>query len=72
MIKIDKNIPIAIGAKTFRVALNAMQVGDSFFIDGLAATTREALFRQMREQKAKGREFTSQAQNGGVRVWRLA
>lgn len=72
MINIEKDVPIALGSKTLRVALKAMQVGDSFFIDDVSVPVREALFRMMREQKAKGKEFTSSKQNGGVRVWRIA
>lgn len=72
MIDIEKGVPAPMGAKTLRIALTAMQVGDSFFIDDVSTTLREALFRMMREQKTKGKEFTSSKQNGGVRVWRIA
>lgn len=69
MIKIEKNIPVAIGAKMVRAAMERMVVGDSFLLPDSSASTRLMLTRLMRIHE---NSFVSRTEAGGVRVWRIA
>ena len=71
MIKIDKNVPPPM-SKAIGLALDTMQVGDSFLIEEDTFQMRQTLFRKARELKDKGKVFTSMAEEDGIRTWRMA
>jgi len=71
MIKIEQNIKPPLSGKTIGVALNQMQVGDSFLLEN-TAEIRQPLHQQMRKRKLKGQQFISRTLPEGIRVWRLA
>ena len=70
MIKIEQNIKPPMGGKTFGIALDQMQVGDSFLLENIEEI-RQPLHQQMRKRKIKGKQFISRTLPEGIRVWRL-
>lgn len=72
MIKIENNIAPPLSGTTIGVALDKMEVGDSFVLDAAATDVRPYLHIQMRKRKLVGKKFISRAVLGEIRVWRLA
>ena len=69
MIKIEKNIPMPLGAKMLRSALNSMSVGDSFLVGTAGVNQRCTVHREMKNHSAT---FSSRIEGDGMRVWRIA
>jgi hypothetical protein len=75
MLTIEKNIPIPTAGGRWpdcvpwTKTITDMQVGDSFFVKGLAA--RE-VHPRLATAKKKGFKVVTRTQDGGVRVWRVA
>lgn len=69
MITIEKDIPAPTSAKVVRIALDKMEVHDSFFLPNVTESVRTMVYREMREHK---NQFVTRADGSGVRVWRLA
>ena len=70
MIKIDKNIAPPM-TKQIGVILNKLQVGESFLLEEINDSLRNALYRKCRELAAEGKTFTSMMDEDGIRTWRL-
>ena len=70
MITIEKNIPVPPSTKVLEAALDRMEVHDSFLLPD-EANMRSMLFRVMRAHKNSFISRTD-ANAGGVRVWRVA
>ena len=68
MIKIETGVPAPLDVKTVRIALDNMQVGDSFIVKN--ATAKERLMLR-REMKKYTNTFTSRVDGAGMRVWRI-
>ena len=71
MIKIDKDIPPPM-AKLIGATLDKMSVGDSFLLEDVDDSVRNALSNKTRKMKAEGKLFTSMWSEDGIRTWRLA
>ena len=69
MIKIDKGVPIPLGAKVIRMTLSSMSVGDSFLVGIVGANERGMIHREMKNHRYT---FSSRSEGDGMRVWRLA
>jgi predicted solute-binding protein len=69
MLKIEKNVPVPLGAKVIRTALSSMSAGDSFLVAAATENERSMIHREM---KAHRYAFTSRTEGEGMRVWRLA
>lgn len=77
MIKIDKNIPLPAGGGKHsgpkrKYPFHDMAVGDSFFVPGKRTTDLSPSVTQFRNKYAPESMFTTRAEPGGVRVWRIA
>lgn len=70
MIKIDKGIPIPNADKGGKYPFHAMNVGDSFFVEGKKAFQMAGTVGQ--QQNRNGKRFTTRTVDGGTRVWRIA
>lgn len=71
MIKIDKDIPPPM-TKAVGLTLAKLQVGESFLLEEVSDSLRNALYRKTRELHAEGKAFTSMVEDGGgIRTWRL-
>ena len=69
MIKIEKGVPIPLGAKLIRMTLNSMSIGDSFLVGVVADNERMMIHREMSNHRHM---FTSRTESEGMRVWRIA
>ena len=69
MIKIEKGVPIPLGAKLIRMTLNSMSVGDSFLVGVVTENERVIIHREMKNRRHL---FTSRTESDGMRVWRIA
>jgi len=71
MIKIDKDIPPPM-TKLVGATLNKLAVGESFLLEEVNDSLRNALYRKCRELAAEGKTFTSMMDEDGIRTWRLS
>ena len=71
MIKIDKDIPPPM-TKLVGATLNKLAVGESFLLEDVNDSLRNALYRKCRELAAEGKTFTSMMDEDGIRTWRLS
>lgn len=73
MIKIDKGIPLPPAIRCRGAApkypWHEMNVGDSFFAQGVKASSISRL--AIVTGKACGRKFSTRKESDGVRVWRI-
>ena len=68
---IEKNVPLpTTRVKRWKYPLAEMEIGDSFFLPN--KKTQDVSSAIGRRAKLLGREFTSRAENNGVRIWRTA
>lgn len=74
MIKIEKDIPPPVNGTTIANALQQLKVNESFFLSDFSLSLKNTLHMQIRKQRQlTGATFMTrvQAEDGGVRVWRL-
>jgi len=71
MIKIDKDIPPPM-TKLVGATLSKLAVGESFLLEEVNDSLRNALYRKCRELAAEGKTFTSMMDEDGIRTWRLS
>ena len=72
MIAIQRNIPIPQAERKMLYPFAAMEVGDSFAVDGdkkVCATVSAAVYKYKRENP--GKKFTVRTSDAGIRVWRI-
>jgi len=67
--QIEKNVPVPSVVAKKEYPYRAMQVGDSFFVEGVKLATM--LNTNWRWGQKLGRKFIARVEEGGVRVWRL-
>jgi hypothetical protein len=58
--------------KLVGATLNKLAVGESFLLEEVNDSLRNALYRKCRELAAEGKTFTSMMDEDGIRTWRLS
>lgn len=68
MYKIDKDIPIPIRQSLKLWPFKLMEIGDSFWVEGIPRKLQQLLVKQ---QRRDGRKYRTKAEGIGLRIWRV-
>ncbi len=74
MFTIEKGVPIPAARNNQGLipVLKAMEAGDSVFIPGKTSAQVSGHIRYAKIGEGVGKTFTSRAEDGGCRIWRVA